>query len=201
MYVSFKKCIWKCRLENGSHFAFASMSSQWRHNEHDGISNHQCLDCLLNRLFRPRSKKTSKFCITGLCEGNSQHKGPVKRKMFPFDDFIMVLTYKESATQIYWPYMCENRHQVALAASDFKFIIHGQMANITTTSWWAWWLLKSQASRLFAQPFVQAQIKENIKAPHHWPLWYERNPPVTDGFPWQMVSNLENASIWWHHHE
>ena len=27
------------------------------------------------------------------------------------------------------------------------------------------------ASRLFARLFVQAQIKENIKAPHHWPLW------------------------------
>ena len=27
--------------------------------------------------------------------------------------------------------------------------------------------------RLFAQPFVQGQIKENIKAPRHWPLWGE----------------------------
>ena len=26
------------------------------------------------------------------------------------------------------------------------------------------------ASRLFTQPFLQAQIKENIKAPCHWPL-------------------------------
>ena len=31
--------------------------------------------------------------------------------------------------------------------------------------------LKSLATRLFAQPFVQAHIKENIKAPCHWPLW------------------------------
>ena len=23
------------------------------------------------------------------------------------------------------------------------------------------------------KPFVQAQIKENIKAPRHWPLWGE----------------------------
>ena len=41
---------------------------------------------------------------------------------------------------------------------------------ITVTSKWAWWRLKSPASRLFTQPFIQAQIKENIKAPHHWPL-------------------------------
>ena len=40
---------------------------------------------------------------------------------------------------------------------------------ITLTSWLAWWRLKSPASRLF----VQAQIKENIKALCHWPLWGE----------------------------
>ena len=45
--------------------------------------------------------------------------------------------------------------------------------DITVTSQWARWRLKSPASRLFAQPFVQAQIKENIKAPRHWPLWGE----------------------------
>ena len=33
---------------------------QWLHNEHDGISNYQHLDCLLNHLFTRRSKKTSK---------------------------------------------------------------------------------------------------------------------------------------------
>ena len=35
---------------------------------------------------------------------------------------------------------------------------------------WARWRLKSPASRLFTQPFIQAQIKENIKALRHWPL-------------------------------
>ena len=29
---------------------------QWRHNERDGVSNHQPHDCLLNRLFRHRSR-------------------------------------------------------------------------------------------------------------------------------------------------
>ena len=45
---------------------------------------------------------------------------------------------------------------------------------ITVTSEWARWCLKSPVSRLFAKPFVHAQIKENTKAPH---------PPVTGGFP------------------
>ena len=29
------------------------------------------------------------------------------------------------------------------------------------------------ASELFTQPFIQAQIKQNIKAVRHWPLWGE----------------------------
>ena len=45
-------------------------SFQWHHNGRDGVSNHRCLDCLLNRLFRRRSKKISKLCVTALCEGN-----------------------------------------------------------------------------------------------------------------------------------
>ena len=44
---------------------------------------------------------------------------------------------------------------------------------ITMTSQWARWRLRSPASRLFAQPFIQAQVKENIKAPRHWPLCAE----------------------------
>ena len=49
---------------------------QWRHNERDGVpSNHRRLDCLLNRLFRRRSKKTSKLRVTGLCEENPPATG------------------------------------------------------------------------------------------------------------------------------
>ena len=36
-------------------------SLQWRHNELGGVSIHQPHDCLLNRLFTRRSKKTSKL--------------------------------------------------------------------------------------------------------------------------------------------
>ena len=54
---------------------FQCLSSQWRHNGGDGVSNHRRLDCLPNRLFRRRSKKTSKPRVTGLCEGNSPVTG------------------------------------------------------------------------------------------------------------------------------
>ena len=51
------------------------MALQWRHNEYDGVSNHQPDDCLLNRLFRRSSKKKSKLRVTGLCVGNSPGTG------------------------------------------------------------------------------------------------------------------------------
>ena len=75
-------------------------SLQWRHYDHDCVSNHRPRGCLLNRLFRRRSKKTSKLHVTGLCVGNSPgpvnspHKVPATRKMFRFDDVIM----KEATT-------------------------------------------------------------------------------------------------------
>ena len=86
---------WVCRLTaaNMSQETIGS-HSQWRHNGHNAVSNHQPHDCLLNRLFRRILKKTSKLRVTGLSAGNSQvnspHKWPVKRKMFPFDYVIMI---------------------------------------------------------------------------------------------------------------
>ena len=70
-------------------------SLRWRHSGSNSVSNHQPYHCLLNRLFKRRSKKTSKLRVTGLCVGNSPgpvnspHKWPVTRKMSPFDDVIM----------------------------------------------------------------------------------------------------------------
>ena len=66
---------------------------------------------------------------------------------------------------------------------------------ITVTSYWALWRLKSPAIRLFTQPF-QAQIKENFKAPCHWPLCGE----FTGEFPAQRTSSAENVPIWLRHH-
>ena len=54
---------------------------EWRHNGLDSVSNHQPYDCLLNRLFRRRSKKASKLRVTGLCEGNSPGAGEFPAQM------------------------------------------------------------------------------------------------------------------------
>ena len=54
---------------------------QWRHNGTDSVSNHQPHDCLPNRFFRRRSKKTSKLLVTGLCAGNSPGTGEFPAQM------------------------------------------------------------------------------------------------------------------------
>ena len=76
---------------------FSILALQWRHNGRDGISNHQPHDCLLNRLFKAQIKVDIKAPRRLLCAGSSPvkspHKGPVTRKMFPFDVVIMVRLY------------------------------------------------------------------------------------------------------------
>ena len=84
---------------DGDSLQYLYTTVEWRHNGRDIVWHHQLLDCLLNCLSRRISKKTSKLRVTGLCAGtgefpgspvNSPHKGPVTRKMFSFDDVIML---------------------------------------------------------------------------------------------------------------
>ena len=73
-------------------------SLQWRHNGHDGISNHQLHDCLLNRFFfqvqiRENIKALRHWPLWGEFTGDRWiplHKGPVTQKVFLFDDIIML---------------------------------------------------------------------------------------------------------------
>ena len=70
---------WLCANDVDGSSCFPPL--QWRHNGYNGISNHQPHHCLLNCLFRCRSKKTSKLCVTGLCEGNSPVTGEFPAQM------------------------------------------------------------------------------------------------------------------------
>ena len=62
-------------------FLLQCIALRWRHNGRDGVSNHQPHDCLLSNLFGRRSKKTSKFRVTGLCAGNSLRTGEFPAQM------------------------------------------------------------------------------------------------------------------------
>ena len=67
---------------------------------------------------------------------------------------------------------------------------------IKMTSQWLRWRLKSQASRLLIQPFVQAPIKEKsqssaslvfVRGIHRWTV--------------NSSTNINNASVGWCHHD
>ena len=73
------------------------------------------------------------------------------------------------------------------------------------TSQWARWRLKSQALRLFTQPFIHAQIVDNIKAPRHWPLcgeftgdrWIPRTEDQWRGKGFHlMTSSWHDDMVW-----
>ena len=70
-YCTRNICFWN------KSFSFEAIFTalQWRHNEHDGVSNPEPRDCLFSRYSRRKSKKTSKLRVTDLCKGNSPVTG------------------------------------------------------------------------------------------------------------------------------
>ena len=71
----------------------------WWHGKYFLVANPLLKRCLINRLFRRRSKESSKLRVSGLCEGIhlslwvSVHKWAVTWKIFPFDDVIMMMIH------------------------------------------------------------------------------------------------------------
>ena len=63
---------------------------QWPHNGRDSVSNHQPHDCLLNHVFRRRSKKTSKLRVTGLYAGNSPVTGEFPAQMASYAENVSI---------------------------------------------------------------------------------------------------------------
>ena len=77
----------QCRIEG---FCFLGFSLQWRHNGRDAVSNYLPHECLLNRLFRRRSKKTSKLRVTGLCARNWPMTGELPAQMASNADNVSI---------------------------------------------------------------------------------------------------------------
>ena len=100
-FQNFQQCCFRLPYwwSNSTHWMgwlfLVIFSLQWRHNEPDGVSNHQFHNCLLNRLFRRRSKKTSKLRVTAFVRGihrwpvNSPTKGQWRGKCFHLMTVIM----------------------------------------------------------------------------------------------------------------
>ena len=92
---------------------------EWRHNGHNGVSNHQPHDCLLNHLFSHRSKKTSKACVTGLCDGNSVVTG----------EFPAQRASNMEKASIWW-----HHHEIGTAVFSSHFVFENNKTVIQSTN-------------------------------------------------------------------
>ena len=126
-----------------------STALQWRHNWHDSVSNHQPHDCLLNRLFRRRSKITSKLRVTGLCARNSPVTGEFPVQMASNGKNVAIWwRHHGVAAILFWPpHVCdgivqwlllvcivriENKRGVALML--FNLAIYKQAQHVNESS-------------------------------------------------------------------
>ena len=154
---------------------------QWRHNDHDGVSNHQPHGCLLNRLFRRRSKKISKLRVTGLCEGNSL--GTVTQKILPCDDVLMgqwkcvlfvakqfsmrSVNTSSSNSTLYWdalPYL----QKTLVLISMWK----GWQRVTSEPLWFEIFLLTKQEQKLHTKPALDNFVYQPIEA--GWQRWVSK---------------------------
>ena len=135
-----------------------------------------------------------------------------KRNMLPIDKHVHVLFFINPLMpcELKWE---NNKTVISIFLYElaglqtctlFRLLPHlDSQYTITVTSQWARWRLKSPASSLFTQLFIQAQIKENIKAPRHWPLCGEftgdRWIPRTNGQKRGKCFHLMTSS-WLHSH-
>ena len=111
--------------------------SQWRHNEHDGVSTHHHQKFSLNRLFRRKSKKHQSSASLAFVRGidlwpvNSPQKGPATRNMFPFADVIMQNANMECVQSLtgcmfsvhnYFLFFVDSYYMGSMHSEKYKFI-------------------------------------------------------------------------------
>ena len=104
----------------------------WRHNERDGVSNHQPHGCLLNDRFIQKQVNTSKLRVTGLCEGSPPVTG----------EFPARRTIDAENTSIWW------RHHVETTEKYSTQQIHrndsGSRSYSSGSAHWCFYSSKNQ---------------------------------------------------------
>ena len=143
---------------------------QWRHNEHDSVSNHQPHDCLLNRISRRRSKKTSKLRVTGLCVGNSPVTG----------EFPAQKASNAENVSIWW------RHH-NLRWKDSPLTTESTDGQIASLHLLCIWQTLCYRRHFYTEPAVHKMISQRLLYMCHW----------SSGFwVWGFVMIMEFVTSW-----
>ena len=106
----------------GSEWRVSTSKLQWRHNGHDGVANHQPYHCLLHRLFRCRSHKTSKFRVTGLFVENSPVTGEFHAQMASNAENVSICWRHHAVSLIYVPSCAEWTKMIEISPSNHTMI-------------------------------------------------------------------------------
>ena len=110
------------------------------------VSNNRRLDCLVSGLFRRRSNKTSKLCVTCLCEGNQPVTGAFRwRRDINTEN---VSTWWRHHVTLYSYITCNNSHAAVIGWSSISPSPTIVMTNIEWTHGWQATGLGAWASRM-----------------------------------------------------
>ena len=112
---------------------------------------------------------------------DSPHKGPVMR----YFNIYLFSPVSEQYNRDAGDHKHDTRRSYDVTVMHYSDVIMNAMAS-------------QIIGALFTQPFLQARIKENTKAPRHWLLWGEFTGDRW--IPAQRASNAGNGSIWWRHY-
>ena len=119
---------------------FRFYSLHWRHNEPDGVSNHQPRDCLLNCLFRFRSKKTPKLRVTGLCAENSPGTCEFSAEMASYAENVFIWwRHHVTAVAPFWLTWANFNHGWIITypvKCGMKLVIHSQTSTAAPFGEW-----------------------------------------------------------------
>ena len=187
-----------------------AISLQWRHNEYDGVWNHQPHHCLLKRLFRRRWKKTSKLRVTGLCAGTAPMIGEFPAQMASNAENVSIWRRHHTVRFARCFFLQSDRNgtcEVQKRIFDFKFgcifrqnlfHIHQQMA---ISLQWRHnehnGVSNHQPHDCLLNRLFRHRSRKTSKL--RFTGFCEGISPVTGEFPTQRVSNADNVSIWWRH--
>ena len=156
----------------------------------NGVSNHQPHDCLLNRLFRRRSKKTSKLRVTGLCEENSPVTSEFPTHRASYAENVSIWWHHHApggAIEYGWGRVKTKKHWHRDYNKDMTKYVHiWVMSNELGIS-------LQQSLGLCVKCFYRLKTKKPSKICI--------TGQVTGGFSTQNTSNAEYVSLSWCHHK
>ena len=152
--------------------------------------NHQPHDCLLNRLFRRRSNKTSKLRVTGLCAGTLPATGEFPAQMASNTENVFIWWRHNVIESIeildiqlgspcrrhleYSSTICQTcriypQNMYAVRALSWCFVDFTHVFHYTDV------IMGAVASQITSLTIVYSTVsldadQSNIKASRHWPL-------------------------------